>query len=65
MPRTPYCTYFSELLQRENEIGSIETGKYADLIVLDKNLFEIDLEDISEVQVEITIFEGEVVYENK
>lgn len=43
--------------------GSIEEGKYADFIVLDRNLFEISPADISEVIVEKTIFEGKVVYE--
>ncbi len=52
-------------LQRENEIGSIEVGKFADMIVLDQNLLELDPADISDVKVMKTIFEGIVVYERE
>jgi predicted amidohydrolase YtcJ len=43
--------------------GSIEVGKHADLAVLDRNLFEIRPADISETRVVLTLFGGEVVYE--
>jgi predicted amidohydrolase YtcJ len=46
----------------ENEIGSIEVGKLADLVVLDRNLFDIPVEQIEEVNVLMTIFEGGEVY---
>jgi predicted amidohydrolase YtcJ len=46
----------------EGEIGSIEVGKMADLVVLERNLFEIDIEDIPDTQIDMTIFEGKVVY---
>ena len=43
--------------------GSIEVGKSADLIVLDRNLFEIPASEIADTQVLATIFEGNTVYE--
>ena len=43
--------------------GTIEVGKYADLAILDQDLFSIDPLDIGGVQVLKTIFRGEVVYE--
>ena len=46
----------------DEDTGSIEVGKYADLIVLSDNLFERAPEHISEVRVEVTLLEGEVVY---
>jgi len=46
----------------DEELGSIEVGKLADLVVLDKNLFEIDIEEIPETQVVMTFFEGKKVY---
>ena len=46
----------------ENEAGSIEVGKYADLAVLDQNLFDIDVDDISKTQVLLTLFGGEAVH---
>ena len=48
----------------ETDAGSIEVGKLADLAVLDRNLFDIQPEAISETQVELTLFGGEVVYED-
>jgi predicted amidohydrolase YtcJ len=46
----------------EKETGSIEVGKYADLVVLDQNLFEIEVYDISETKALLTLFEGRVVH---
>jgi predicted amidohydrolase YtcJ len=46
----------------ESETGSIETGKWADLIVLDKNLFEIPAAEISTGKVVLTLFEGETIF---
>jgi predicted amidohydrolase YtcJ len=43
--------------------GSIEVGKAADFIVLDRNLFEIPVEDIGDTQVLLTVVEGKTVYE--
>jgi predicted amidohydrolase YtcJ len=50
-------------MMQENEVGSIEVGKYADFIVLSQNLLEIPPEQISETQVLQTLFEGVVVYD--
>ncbi len=44
--------------------GSVEVGKYADLIVLDQDLFQIPIQDVSDVQVLLTLLEGEVMYGN-
>ena len=45
----------------EQDGGSIEVGKSADMIVLDHNLFEIPPEQIGDTQVLETVFEGRVV----
>jgi len=42
--------------------GSVEVGKLADLVVLDRNLFELAQADISDTQVLLTLMEGEPVY---
>ena len=47
----------------EKDIGSIEVGKLADLVVLDKNLDEIDIEEISDTLVLMTFFEGSLVFQ--
>jgi predicted amidohydrolase YtcJ len=46
----------------ERQTGSIEVGKWADLIVLDRNLFEIEPSEILETRVLLTLLEGEPVY---
>jgi predicted amidohydrolase YtcJ len=50
------------LMHRENDTGSIETGKLADIVIFDRNLFEIEPDELSEARVDTTIFEGRVVY---
>ena len=42
--------------------GSVEVGKYADLIVVDRNLFEIPIQEVCDAQVLLTLLEGEVMY---
>ncbi len=51
------------LMSHENEVGSIEAGKLADMIVLDQNLFELPSNEIAATEVVLTIFNREVVYE--
>lgn len=46
----------------EKETGSIEVGKKADIIVLDKNLFEIPVTEIHKAKVLMTLFEGKEVF---
>ena len=52
-------------LRLEDETGSIEVGKSADMIVLNHNLFEIEPTAIHKTEVQQTIFKGEVVYETR
>jgi predicted amidohydrolase YtcJ len=49
---------------REKTEGSIETGKLADLIVIDRNLFMIEPTEIGKTQVLMTMVGGKVVYES-
>jgi predicted amidohydrolase YtcJ len=46
----------------EKERGSIEVGKLADLVVLERNLYEIPPSEISETKVAMTLFGGQIVY---
>lgn len=50
-------------LHLEDEIGSIEVGKKADLVVLDQNIFEVDPYRIHETNVVLTMMDGDIVYE--
>lgn len=45
----------------ENEKGSIEVGKFADFIVLDQNIMEVEIEKVPKIQVLETYLNGEKV----
>ncbi len=46
----------------ENIKGSIEIGKLADFVVLSDDILSIDPVKIKDVKVEMTVFDGEIVY---
>ena len=48
-------------LRMENQIGSIETGKLADLVLLNDNLFDIDRYEIWKVKPAAVMMEGAIV----
>lgn len=50
------------MLRMETKIGSIKVGKQADLIVLDRNLFNISIYDVHKVSVKFTMMDGKVTY---
>jgi len=56
----------ARLMQHERERGSLEVGKYADMVVLSDNLFDLveagDQDKINQVEVLKTVFEGEVSF---
>ena len=47
----------------ENERGSIKVGKYADFVLVDKDVFECPVTDIHNAKVIATYFEGEKAYQ--
>ena len=47
----------------ETKIGSIEVGKYADLAVWDRNLYQVSTSDLKEMRCELTLFSGKIVYQ--
>lgn len=49
----------------EKEKGSIVPGKYADLVMIDRNIMECDLSEIPQTKVVYTIVNGEIVAEQK
>jgi hypothetical protein len=49
-------------IRLDDKVGSIEIGKLADLIVLDKNLFDIKTEEINQVKVLMTLMNGKVTH---
>jgi predicted amidohydrolase YtcJ len=49
----------------ENETGTLEKGKWADMVILSKDLENIPVEEIKNVKVLYTIVGGEVKYRDK
>ena len=56
---TSDCAWFLDL---DGKVGSLETGKYADLIVLDKDYFTVPDSEIWKIQSLLTVVDGRVVY---
>ena len=50
-------------MKLDDKQGSIEVGKRADLVVLNKNLFDLDPYEISDAYVTMTIFDGQTIYQ--
>jgi predicted amidohydrolase YtcJ len=47
-------------IRLEDKVGSVEVGKLADLIVLDKNILDIDPHDIHSATVTMTMMNGQI-----
>jgi len=50
------------VLDLEKQIGSLEVGKLADIVVLEKDLYKIPASDISTTKVKLTMMNGKVTY---
>ncbi len=50
-------------LHMEDRIGSITVGKKADLVVLDRDIFNVDPYAIHQTRVVLTLMDGEIVHE--
>jgi predicted amidohydrolase YtcJ len=51
------------LMHQEKETGSIEVGKAADIVVLEKDLFKLPAAEIGSVRVDMTLLDGRVLYQ--
>ena len=49
-------------MRMEDKIGSIEVDKYADMVILDRNVFEIPIEEVYQTKICETIMNGETTY---
>jgi predicted amidohydrolase YtcJ len=50
--------------QEQAKKGDIRIGMFADLVVLDRDYFTIDDEDIKKIEADLTIVDGKIVYAN-
>jgi predicted amidohydrolase YtcJ len=60
-----YTTQAAFAMHREGEIGSLEPGKLADFVVLDRNPLRADPERITDIRVLATVLDGAPVYQSE
>ena len=49
----------------EKEKGSIEVGKFADFIILDQDIMEVNIERVPQTRIVATILNGKIVFSNR
>ena len=57
-----YTIWAAHQLFLEDRIGSLESGKDADIAVWDRDLYSIPADDIQNIHCELTLLRGKVVY---
>jgi predicted amidohydrolase YtcJ len=50
------------IFRREHELGSLEVGKYADLVVLDRDYLTVPAAEIKDIRPTLTLVGGRVVF---
>ncbi len=60
-----YTSNAAYIMRLEQKTGSIEVGKRADLVALDRNLFKIPTTEINDASVIMTLMDGIIVYSAK
>lgn len=60
-----YTRNNAHLMFLEDEIGSLEVGKRADFVVIDRDFLECPIDDLKDTQVLSTWIDGKPVYERK
>ncbi|WP_026593679.1 amidohydrolase [Bacillus sp. UNC437CL72CviS29] len=58
-----FTTGSAYTIGKENERGKIAQGYEADFTIMDRNVFEIKVEDIKNIQVTATVIDGQIVYQ--
>ena len=58
-----HTIWAASVLGTQDDVGSIEVGKFADLAVLDRDVLSITPDEIKDTQVVMTFVNGDVVFE--
>jgi predicted amidohydrolase YtcJ len=53
-----FTTWAPKYMLKENELGTLEVGKYSDFVVLDRDFFTIPVADISKIRPQMTVVGG-------
>jgi predicted amidohydrolase YtcJ len=55
-----WTSWASEYILKQDQLGSLEAGKFADLVVLDRDYFTIPVDDILKVRTPMTMVGGKI-----
>ncbi len=58
-----YTNESAYMSYEENIKGTLEKGMLADIVVLNDDIFSIDSEKIKEIKADLTVIDGEIIYE--
>jgi predicted amidohydrolase YtcJ len=59
-----FTIWAAEYMKAENRLGSLEPGKLADLVVLDRDYFSIPVEEFAKIRAVLTLVGGKVAYQH-
>ena len=56
-----WTSWASEYVLKEDQLGSLEEGKFADLVVLDRDYFTVPVNDILKIRTPMTMVGGKII----
>ena len=57
-----WTTWAPKYMLKEGKIGTLEPGRYADFIVMDKDYFTVPVDQIQKIKPQMTVMDGKVRY---
>ena len=57
-----YTIWAAKHMFMEDKLGSIEVGKYADIVMWDKNIYTTPIHSLRDIKPKMTIMNGKIVY---
>ncbi len=56
-----WTSWASEYVLKEDQLGTLEEGKFADLIILDRDYFTVPVDDLLKIRVPMTMVGGKIM----